>query len=65
MKNTPEKYTPVRLPTTEEAIRLAIEREAWADTARAQDKPGSAREFELMALLLRFYVVVTAREESE
>jgi hypothetical protein len=34
---------------------MAEEREAWAKAARERDQPGSAREFELIALLLRFY----------
>jgi hypothetical protein len=34
---------------------MATEREAWASAARERDQPGSAREFELTALLLRFY----------
>lgn len=52
----PVKYQPAALPATaKEAIDLAEEREQWACMARNQDKPGSAREWELTALLLRFY----------
>lgn len=51
-----DKYQPATFPPTkEEALRLAEEREAWAKAARAIDRPGSAKEFELSALLLRFY----------
>jgi hypothetical protein len=49
------KYEPAILPTREHAIIMAGEREAWAAQARERDQPGSAREFELTALLLRFY----------
>jgi len=34
---------------------MAAEREDWAKAARERDQPGLAREFELTALLLRFY----------
>jgi hypothetical protein len=52
----PTKYTPAKLPeTAEEAIALAVEREEWAAAARDKDQPGSAREFELTAKLLRAY----------
>lgn len=50
-----DKYTPATLPTRDEALRMAFERKAWAKTARDQDMSGSAYEFELTALLLRFY----------
>jgi len=53
MKN---KYEKAVLPSKKEALDMARERDAWADHARSQDKPGSAYEFELTALLLRFYV---------
>lgn len=49
------KYEPASLPTKGDALTMAAEREAWATAARRQDRPGSAREFELTALLLRFY----------
>ncbi len=49
------KYEPAVLPTREHALTMAEEREAWAKAARERDQPGSAREFELIALLLRFY----------
>jgi hypothetical protein len=47
------KYEKAVLPDKETALAWAIEREAWAE--RASDKPGSAHEFELTALLLRRY----------
>ena len=50
-----DKYEPATLPTREDALIMAGEREAWAKAARERDQPGSAREFELTALLLRFY----------
>ena len=50
-----DKYEPAALPTREDALVMAGEREAWAKAARERDEPGSAREFELTALLLRFY----------
>ncbi len=34
---------------------MAEKHEAWAKAARERAQPGSAREFELIALLLRFY----------
>lgn len=52
---TPEKYAVTTLPTKEDAAKMAVEYDQWAATARDNDKPGSARQFELMALLLRFY----------
>jgi hypothetical protein len=52
----PTKYTPAELPkAADEAIALAAEREQWAKEARDRDQPGSAREFELTAKLLRSY----------
>lgn len=48
------KYTPARLPLNrDEAKSWASEREAWAKEAREKDKHGSAKEYELVALLLR------------
>ena len=38
-----------------DAVAMATEREAWASAACERDQPDSAREFELTALLLRFY----------
>jgi hypothetical protein len=55
MAKIPEKYQPTVLPTKDEALNMAIEREDWAKRARDRDQPGSAKEFELTALLLRFY----------
>lgn len=49
------KYDPATLPTKQDALAMAGEREGWAVAARERDQPGSAREFELTALLLRFY----------
>ena len=37
------KYEPATLPTKEEALRLAEERETWARDARDRDLLGSAR----------------------
>jgi hypothetical protein len=52
----PTKYTPAELPkAADEALTLAAEREVWAKEARDRDQPGSAREFELTAKLLRAY----------
>ena len=51
-----EKYDPAKLPETKaEAINLALVRKQWAEKARENDRPGSAKEFELTALLLEFY----------
>jgi hypothetical protein len=41
------KYEPATLPTRKDAMTMAAERE--------RDQPGAAREFELTAMLLRFY----------
>ena len=50
------KYNPATMPESkDEALRLAEEREKWAQTARENDLPGSAKEFELTALLLRYF----------
>jgi hypothetical protein len=54
------KYEPAVLPTRADALTMATEREEWAKAARERDQPGSAREFELTALLLRFYAGTTA-----
>jgi hypothetical protein len=49
------KYQPAELPNTKiEAEQMAELREAWAAEARTRDRPGTAREFELTAKLLRF-----------
>ncbi len=50
-----KKYTPAVLPSKEDAVRMASEREEWAKAAIDRDQHGSAREFELTALLLRFF----------
>jgi hypothetical protein len=47
------KYIPVTLPTVQEAEQMATEREEWARQAREKDLIGTAREYELTALLLR------------
>lgn len=50
----PKKYEPATLPrNAAEALTFAQEREEWAKEARERDQNGSAREFELTALLLR------------
>jgi hypothetical protein len=36
---------------------MADEREQWAKAAREREQPDSAKEFELTALLLRFYAL--------
>jgi len=60
MRIIPTKYQPVELPKPEEAIAMAKEREEWAQQARERDQYGSAREWELTALLLRHYRATTA-----
>lgn len=56
MNTIPEKYIKARLPASpDEAIALAVEREEWAAAARKRDQPGSAREWELTAALLRHF----------
>ena len=52
---TVNKYQPAVLPTKRDALIMAMEREEWARAARGRDQPGTAIEFELTALLLRFY----------
>lgn len=48
------KYQPATLPLNGTvAVHMAQDREEWAKEARARDQYGSAREFELTALLLR------------
>lgn len=55
------KYEKVSLPdSNKQLLAMAAEREAWADTARRQDMHGTAKEWELTALLLR--EVVSLRE---
>lgn len=50
------KFKPAVLPLTGAiAIRMAEVREEWAKAARERDQNGSAREFELTALLLRAF----------
>jgi hypothetical protein len=49
------KHAPATLPTPAAALAMATERELWARDARARDLTGSAHEWELMVLLLRFY----------
>jgi len=48
------KFEKAELPFNDTtAIHMAMDREVWAAEARARDQYGSAREFELTALLLR------------
>lgn len=54
------KYEPTTLPSKPDALIMADEREQWAKAARERDQPGSAKEFELTALLLRFYAHTSA-----
>lgn len=52
----PEKYRPISMPETRhDALTMAQERDDWAKEARERDQPGSAREFELTATLLKLY----------
>ena len=55
MNKVPEKYKQAELPSKQDALAMADEYAAWAQTSRENDKPGSARQFELMSLLLRHY----------
>lgn len=51
-----EKYESAKLPETpEEAEGMALLREQFAEEARRMDKHGTAKEFDLTALLLREY----------
>jgi hypothetical protein len=48
------KFQKATLPLNDTvAIHMAQDREEWAKEARGRDQYGSAREFELTALLLR------------
>jgi hypothetical protein len=49
------KYDAIALPTPANALLMAAEREEWARDARERDLIGTAQEYELSALLLRFY----------
>ena len=49
------KYAKATMPTPEEALSMAATREEWARDARERDLTGTAHEYELTALLLRFY----------
>jgi hypothetical protein len=50
------KYEPAKLPAGKKtAIELAKQYETFAVTARGYDRHGTAKEFELTALLLRAY----------
>lgn len=56
------KYEPAALPASiAEALSMAEQRETWAKDARDRDLTGTAREYELTALLLRFYAAAGAR----
>lgn len=49
------KFEKPTLPTSKkQALDMAMQREEWAIAARMQHKDGSAKEFELTALLLYF-----------
>jgi len=52
---SPSKYTKATMPTPAEALAMAATREEWARDARERDLAGTAHEYELTALLLRFY----------
>ena len=55
-KATISRNISAHLPTTvEEALEWVQERQLWAKEARERDQHGSAREFELTALLLEAY----------
>ena len=57
------KFQKAELPLNDmAAIHMAQDREEWAREARERDQYGSAREFELTALLLRDWA---ARQKSE
>jgi hypothetical protein len=49
------KYAKATMPTPSEALAMAATREEWARDARERDLTGTAHEYELTALLLRFY----------
>ena len=49
------KYATATLPTPDEALQMALDREQWAKQAIEQDRRGTAWEFELTALLLRYF----------
>ena len=49
------KYIKATLPTPDQALEMALIREHWAELAIKKDRLGSAREFELTALLLRYF----------
>lgn len=64
MMDITTKFKSATLPSSpEEAHAMANDREAWAEEARQTDKNGSAREWELTALLLRAWAE-TKRKES-
>lgn len=52
---TKDKYQKAELPNKDNALLLANSYDTWAKEAIENDKYGTARQFELMALLLRFY----------
>lgn len=60
------KYMPATLPEDpKEALSMAEIRESWATQAISLDKMGSAREFELTALLLKQYAAQLANNEAK
>ena len=50
------KFAKVELPSIETALDMAVDRETWAAEAWDRDMYGTARECELVALLLRYYI---------
>jgi len=52
----PSKYGLTKLPTIAEAIELVEKNEEWGKTAKSKDMHAAAQQFELMALLLQFYI---------
>jgi hypothetical protein len=50
-----DKHKKAELPSKPDALRMALNYETWAKEAFEKDMLGSARQFELMALLLRYY----------
>jgi hypothetical protein len=57
------KYAKATMPTPEEALGMARERDEWAREARERDLTGTAHEYELTALLLRFYAGATKYDD--
>jgi len=49
----------IELPSIEQAIAMAEDREKWAEEAMDKDMPGTAKELQLTAALLRYYAEET------